>query len=82
MPKFTCTIKASITLVKEVEDTIEIESPDEVQAEEDALTAAEHIDSKYWLSNLRHSIVDTYEEIDFELINTEEKEEKNDEYTD
>ena len=63
MPKYICTIKASITLTKEVEDIIEIESPDEVQAEEDALVAAENIDPKYWLSNLSHSLDDIYDEI-------------------
>ena len=73
MPKYICTIRASISLTKEVEDSIEIESPDEVQAEEDALVAAENIDPKYWLSNLSHSLVDIYDEISFELIDTEEK---------
>ena len=73
MPKYICTIKASITLTKEVEDILEIESPDEVQAEEDALVAAENIDPKYWLSNLSHSFDDTYDEINFELIDTEER---------
>ena len=62
-----------------VEDILEIESPDEVQAEEDALVAAENIDPKYWLSNLSHSFDDTYDEINFELIDTVER---NDEYTD
>ena len=79
MPKYICTIKASITVTKEAEDILEIESPDEVQAEEDALVAAENIDPKYWLSNLSHSLDDTYDEINFELIDTEEK---NDEHTD
>lgn len=78
MPKYICTIKASISFIKEVEDSIEIESPNEIQAEEDALVAAENIDPKYWLSNLSHSLDDTYDEIIFELIDTEEK---NDEYT-
>ena len=36
MPKYTCTVKAIIHITKEVTDTIEIEAPDEVQAEEDA----------------------------------------------
>ena len=72
MPKYICTIKASISFIKEVENSIEIEAPDEVQAEEDALVAAENIDPKYWLSNLSHSLDDTYEEINFELIDSEE----------
>ena len=78
MPKYICTIKASINIIREVENSIEIEAPDEVQAEEDALVAAENIDPKYWLSNLSHSLDDTYEEINFELIDTEEV---NNEYT-
>jgi len=73
MPKYICTIKASISLIKEVEDSIEIDSPDEIQAEEDALIAAENIDPKYWLSNLRHFLDDTYDEINFELIDIEER---------
>ena len=73
MPKYICTIKASISLIKEVEDSIEIDSPDEIQAEEDALLAAENIDPKYWLSNLSHSLDDTYDEINFELIDIEER---------
>ena len=44
MPKYICTIKASINFIREVENSIEIEAPDEVQAEEDALVAAENID--------------------------------------
>ena len=73
MPKYICNIKASINFIREVENSIEIEAPDEVQAEEDALVAAENIDPKYWLSNLSHSLDDTYEEINFELIDTEEE---------
>ena len=40
MPKYLCTVKAQIHIIKEIIDTIEIEAPDEVQAEEDAETAA------------------------------------------
>ena len=79
MPKYLCTVNAQIHIIKEITDTIEIEAPDEVQAEEDALVAAENIDPKYWLSNLSHSLDDTYDEINFELIDTEER---NDEHTD
>ena len=42
MPKYNCTVKAFITETYEVEEVLEIDAPDEVQAEEDALTAAEH----------------------------------------
>ena len=40
MPKYLCTVNAQIHIIKEITDTIEIEAPDEVQAEEDAETAA------------------------------------------
>ncbi len=73
MSKYICKIKASITFIKDIEDSIEIDSPDEIQAEEDALIAAENIDPKYWLSNLSHSLDDTYDEINFELIDIEER---------
>ena len=42
MKKYICTVKAIITTTKEVTDTIEIEAPDEVQAEEDAETPYLH----------------------------------------
>ena len=50
MPKYTCTVKAIIHITKEVTDTIEIESPDEVQAEEDAETAAQLMENT-WLNH-------------------------------
>ena len=46
MPKYLCTVKAIIYITKEVCDTIEIDAPDEVQAEEDSVTAAELMDKK------------------------------------
>ena len=73
MPKYICTIKASISLIKEVEDSIEIDPQEEFQTEEGALLAAENIDPKYWLSNLSHSLDDNYDEINFELIDIEER---------
>ena len=36
MPKYLCTVNARIHTIKEITDTIEIDAPDEVQAEEDA----------------------------------------------
>ena len=35
MPKYVCTVNARIHTIKEITDTIEIDAPDEVQAEED-----------------------------------------------
>ena len=51
MNKYICTVKAIIPITKEVTDTIEIEAPDEVQAEEDAETAAGIMDKKIWLEH-------------------------------
>ena len=39
MMKYTCKIKRTITHTYEVEDDVQIDSPDEVQAEEDAIAA-------------------------------------------
>jgi len=43
MMKYTCKIKRTITHTYEVEDDVEIDSPDEVQAEEDAITAGQNM---------------------------------------
>ena len=51
MPKYLCTVNAQIHITKEITDTIEINAPDEVQAEEDAITAAEITPIDTWLSN-------------------------------
>ena len=51
MPKYNCTVKAYITETYEVEEVLEIDAPDEVQAEDDALTAAENAPLDMWLKN-------------------------------
>ena len=43
MMKYTCKIKRTITHTYEVEDDIEIEAPDESQAEDDAITAGQNM---------------------------------------
>ncbi len=43
MMKYTCKIKRTITHTYEVEDDVEIDSPDEVQAEEDAIAAGQNM---------------------------------------
>ena len=43
MMKYTCKIKRTITHTYEVEDDVEIDSPDEVQAEEDAVAAGQNM---------------------------------------
>ena len=75
MPKYICTVKAIIHITKEVKDTIEIESPDEVQAEEDAVTAAGIMDNKTWLTHPDIDYNEFYEEIEFEIEDIEEKDE-------
>ena len=73
MPKYICSVKAIIHTTKEVTDKIEIEAPDEVQAEEDAVTAAGIMDNKTWLNHPEIDYNEFYEEIEFEIENIEEK---------
>ena len=78
MPKYNCTVRAFITETYEVEEVFEIDAPDEVQAEEDALTAAAHAPLDMWFKNpAAKAFVDleTYFEVD-------EVEEKPVEYND
>ena len=74
MPTFKCTVKAIIYTTKEVIDVIEVEAPDEVQAEEDAKTAAELIDSKVWLEHPEIDFEECIDDIEFEIEDVEEKE--------
>ena len=71
MPKYLCTVKAIINITKEVCDTIEIEAPDEVQAEEDAVTAAGLMDKKTWLNHPETDFIED-EYFEFEVENVEE----------
>ncbi len=77
MPKYLCTVKATIYITKEVCDIIEIEAPDEVQAEEDAVTAARIMDNKTSLNHPEIDYNEFYEEIEFEIEDVEEKNEYN-----
>ena len=72
MPKYTCTVKAIIHITKEVTDTIEIEAPDEVQAEEDAETAAQLMDNN-WLNHPEIDYKEFNEDIEFKVEDVEEK---------
>ena len=72
MPKYLCTVKAIIYITKEVCDTIEINAPDEVQAEEDAVTAAELMDKKTWLMHPETDFTEE-QEFEFEVEDVEEK---------
>ena len=72
MPKYNCTVRAFFTETYEVEEVLEIDAPDEVQAEEDALTAAEHAPLDMWLKN---PVAKSYVDFDtyFEVDDVEEK---------
>ena len=72
MPKYTCKVKAIIHITKEVTDTIEIEAPDEVQAEEDAETAAQLMDNN-WLNHPEIDYKEFHEDIEFKVEDVEEK---------
>ena len=72
MPKYTCTVKAIIHITKEVTDTIEIEATDEVQAEEDAETAAQLMDNT-WLNHPDIDYKEFHEDIEFKVEDVEEK---------
>ena len=72
MPKYLCTVNAQIHIIKEITDTIEIEAPDEVQAEEDAETAARLME-KTWLEHPELDYKEFYEEIEFKVEDVEEQ---------
>ena len=71
MPKYLCTVKAIIYITKEVCDTIEINAPDEVQAEEAAVTAAGLMDEKTWLYHPEDDFTEE-QEFEFQVENVEE----------
>ena len=72
MPKSLCTVNAQIHIIKEITDTIEIEAPDEVQAEEDAETAAQLME-KSWLEHPELDYKEFYEDIEFKVEDVEEQ---------
>ena len=72
MPKNLCTVNAQIHIIKEITDTIEIEALDEVQAEEDAETAAQLME-KSWLEHPELDYKEFYEDIEFKVENVEEQ---------
>ena len=76
MPKFTCTVKGTIyeTYEYEVEEEIEIKAPDEVQAEDDAITAAENMPIDSWINNPSAKQNTIEYDSSFEVIDTEERE--------
>ena len=72
MHKYLCTVNAQIHIIKEITDTIEIEAPDEVQAEEDAETAAQLME-KSWLEHPELDYKEFYEDIEFKVEDVEEQ---------
>ena len=72
MPKYSCKVKAQIQTTKEITEIIEIEAPDEVQAEEDAETAARLMKNN-WLEHPDIDYKEFYEDIEFTVEEVEEK---------
>ena len=70
MPKYLCTVNAQIHIIKEITDTIEIEAPDEVQAEEDAETAAQLMEDT-WFNHHDQAYKEYHEDIEFEVEDVE-----------
>ena len=70
MPKYLCTVNAQIHIIKEITDMIEIDAPDEVQAEEDAETAAKLM-VETWLNHPDLSYKEYHDNIEFEVENIE-----------
>ena len=70
MPKFKCKVKVKIWEESEIEETIEVDAPDEVTAEDDALTIANEMksNSQPWLDMPR--VISEY--FEFEVENVEE----------
>lgn len=75
MMKYNCIIKRTITHTYEVEDSIEIESPDEIQAEDDAVTAGENMiintSSLHRLDNASE-LVEVDLDVEVEVLDVEE----------
>ncbi len=70
MPKYLCTVNAQIHIIKEITDTIEIEAPDEVQAKEDAETAAQLMEDT-WFNHPDQAYKEYHEDIEFEVEDVE-----------
>ena len=70
MPKYKCKVKVKIWEESEIEETIEVDAPDEVTAEDDALTIANEMKSnpQPWLDMPRSTSVD----FEFEVKNVDE----------
>ena len=80
MKKYICTVRAIITEIYALEETFEIDAPDEVQAEEDAITAAEVTPIDTWLKHpsAHPNVRDITEyDTDFVIEDIEEKEIEN-----
>ena len=74
MYKFKCTVKATVTETYEIEEVFEIDAPDEIQAGEDAISAAENTPLETWLkhpeAHYKYRISD--HDLDFEIEDLEE----------
>tara|TARA_Y100000768_G_C23880051_1_gene634771 strand:- start:67 stop:285 length:219 start_codon:yes stop_codon:yes gene_type:complete len=71
MPKYECKVKILITETSEIIEKIEVDAPDEVTADDDALTIANEMKAnpQAWLDTPRMTTMENFE---FEIIDTEE----------
>ena len=72
MPKYECKIKVLITETSEIIEKIEVDAPDEVTAEDDAITIANEMKNnpQPWLDIPREKTIEDI--FEFEIIDTEE----------
>ena len=72
MAKFMCKVKVLITETSEIIENIEVEAPDEVTAEDDAITIVNEMKNnpQPWLDIPREKTIEDI--FEFEIIDTEE----------
>jgi len=72
MPKYECKIKVLITETSEIIEKIEVDAPDEVTAEDDALTIANEMKNnpQPWLDIPREKTIEDI--FEFELMDIDE----------
>ena len=72
MPKYECKVKILITETSEIIEKIEVDAPDEVTAEDDALTIANEMKNnpQPWLDIPREKTIEDI--FEFELMDIDE----------
>ena len=71
MPKYECKVKILITETSEIIETIEVDAPDEVIADDDAITIANEMKAnpQEWFDTPRMT---TMEDFEFEVMDINE----------